>query len=108
MKRRERWKRRRYGIDHIPVYTMQKEEEKVQQLEGQMIQLWSDRASLLFLPCSDAYHFFCAVDEEEKKDEGDGHKDHLFFLLDISASMNHDEKGTYQAPKSPDHAGKAP
>jgi hypothetical protein len=46
-------------------------------------------------------------EEEEKAEEDDKASDHLLFLLDISASMNHDEKGTYQAPKSPDHPGKS-
>src|SRR5690349_3456040 len=31
--------------------------------------------------------------------------EHVIFCLDISASMNHDEKRIYCAPKSPDHAG---
>lgn len=69
-----------------------------------MLQLWSERASVLFLPCSDSYHYFCSVEQDDsKKNEND--QEHVLFLLDISASMNHDEKGVYQAPKSEDHAG---
>lgn len=89
----------------VKVNSFKEEQAKITQLEGQMIQLWSPTASLLLLPCEDKYHFFCAVEEDENKKPVYEQDEHLLFLLDISASMNHDEKGVYQAPKSPDHAG---
>jgi hypothetical protein len=64
--------------------------------------LWGKDAQLLVLPLGDKLHYYCYVD---MKDDEDSNKkgEHVIFCLDISASMNHDEKGMYCPPKSPDH-----
>jgi hypothetical protein len=67
-----------------------------------MHHLWNDTAQLLVLPVNNKYHFFCSVESsptEATLEKGE----HLVFCLDVSASMNHDAKGAYSAPKSLDH-----
>eukprot|EP01105_Mastigella_eilhardi_P015820 TRINITY_DN3621_c0_g1_i2.p1 TRINITY_DN3621_c0_g1~~TRINITY_DN3621_c0_g1_i2.p1 ORF type:complete len:1898 (+),score=453.80 TRINITY_DN3621_c0_g1_i2:680-5695(+) len=71
-----------------------------------MHHLWGDGVQLLVLPVDHQHNFFCIV-ENDAKDEGDSEKvqagEHVAIYLDVSASMNHDEKGLYCAPNSEDH-----
>jgi len=83
-------------------------------------QLWSADAQALFVVSSGLpdVHVFCSIDPNSGEQEqapgqagvgGGAHgaaaktDEHVLFYLDISASMNHDDKGVYVAPGSPDH-----
>eukprot|EP01119_Soliformovum_irregulare_P021104 TRINITY_DN6967_c0_g1_i1.p1 TRINITY_DN6967_c0_g1~~TRINITY_DN6967_c0_g1_i1.p1 ORF type:complete len:1824 (-),score=734.75 TRINITY_DN6967_c0_g1_i1:21-5492(-) len=67
------------------------------------LHLWSDDAQILIIPNQNRLNYFCMVDLNEDEAAIERKGEHLFFFLDISASMNHDAKGSYQAPKSKDH-----
>ncbi|KAL6057492.1 Eukaryotic peptide chain release factor GTP-binding subunit [Balamuthia mandrillaris] len=84
-----------------------------------MHQVWCEQAQLLFVPmvADKKLHFFSTVDlltddasssmkEQQmvlRSNTEEGGSSHVIFCLDISASMNHDEKGIYLPPKSNDH-----
>jgi hypothetical protein len=59
-----------------------------------------NEASVMLLPLGATTHVYSELFTGDES-EGD---ECVIFALDISASMNHDEKGTYLAPKSADHA----
>ena len=63
----------------------------------------------MMLPLDGKVHLYANSEITDDDDAGShdgavqGEGEHTIFCLDISASMNHDEKGTYVAPKSKDH-----
>eukprot|EP01125_Pyxidicula_operculata_P007847 TRINITY_DN2653_c0_g9_i1.p1 TRINITY_DN2653_c0_g9~~TRINITY_DN2653_c0_g9_i1.p1 ORF type:complete len:1829 (+),score=506.01 TRINITY_DN2653_c0_g9_i1:339-5489(+) len=75
-----------------------------QQLSSSFIHLWNNDSQLLVLPMKDKLNFFCVSEPNDTQNSNEVEKgEHMIFCLDISSSMNHDEKGIYCAPKSPDH-----
>jgi hypothetical protein len=61
-------------------------------MQQSMYHFYSETAQLLVLPIDAAYQYFCIVDNKEDESSIEKKGEHLFFFLDISASMNHDEK----------------
>ena len=57
-----------------------------------MVQLWGDQSQLLVLPIDSKLYYYCTVDTKEDENSIEKKGEHLLFFLDISASMNHDEK----------------
>jgi hypothetical protein len=83
---------------------VQREVAQKEESQPSMYQFWGDNAQLIVLPIDSNYQYFCIIDNKEDESSIAKKGEHVFFFLDISASMNHDEKGIYCAPKSPDHA----
>ena len=78
---------------------------KVEETADSMIyNFHSADAKVLVIPCNKKFNFFASVELNEEQNEIEADKSQfVFFCLDISASMNHNEKGEYCAPKSRDH-----
>lgn len=77
----------------------------MQVASSQTYHLWNADAQILFVPLNDKLHFYCSMELGEGISAAIAEKtgEHVLFYLDISASMNHDEKRVYCAPKSRDH-----
>lgn len=77
--------------------------QKQNEVQQTMYHIYNEQAQLLILPIESNYQYFCIIDKQEDEVSIEKKGEQLLFFLDISASMNHDEKGMYCAPKSPDH-----
>lgn len=82
---------------------IQQKKLEIQKVLSQSYHLWGEDAQILILPLEEKFHFFYISNLKEDDDSVKKKGEHVLFCLDISASMNHDEKRRYCPPKSPDH-----
>eukprot|EP00727_Mastigamoeba_balamuthi_P010129 m51a1_g5739 putative elongation factor 1-alpha 1 (1748) ;mRNA; r:1147184-1156452 len=77
---------------------------------------WAADAQLLALEANGAHHFYLVAEprggaddagqqqqQQQQQDASSAAQGHVMLYLDVSASMNHNEAGIYEAPDSHDH-----
>jgi hypothetical protein len=75
------------------------------ELSRRLFHLADDRASILLLPLdNNEVHLYAELETEAPGGANQGEDaEAVLFVVDVSASMNHDERGSYLAPNSLDH-----
>ena len=103
---------KRYQQELKVIEEIENKKKQFKVLNESVFDAWRDNGNFLFIPENDLVHFYCNLqlgteggEERARKnqEEEEGEVGHVFFCLDISSSMNHDEHGKYLAPESRDH-----